>query len=93
LGQYEKAEPFLLTGYEGLKAAAGDPPVTDSRPIRCTLPCPGLHAAPGAPPLKVQQALDGIVQLYEAWGKPDKAAAWRAKQSTPPKPASKTGGT
>jgi serine/threonine protein kinase/tetratricopeptide (TPR) repeat protein len=41
-----------------------------------------LETAPGAPPPRRQQALDRIVELYEAWGKPDRAAAWRAKRTT-----------
>jgi hypothetical protein len=24
--------------------------------------------------------IDGLVQLYTAWGKPEQAAAWRAKR-------------
>jgi tetratricopeptide (TPR) repeat protein len=34
------------------------------------------------------EALERLVQLYEAWGKPDQAAAWRAKRraNSPPKP-------
>ena len=27
-----------------------------------------------------REALDRIIALYEAWGKPDKAAEWRAKR-------------
>ncbi len=77
-GQYEKAEPFLLTGYKGLLAAAGTPPVTDSWPIRCALT---FHAAPGAPPERIQQALNRVISLYEAWGKADQAAEWRAKRT------------
>jgi tetratricopeptide (TPR) repeat protein len=41
-----------------------------------------VHAAPGAPPLRTRQALDRIIALYEAWGKPDKAAEWRQKLET-----------
>jgi eukaryotic-like serine/threonine-protein kinase len=76
--QYEKAEPLLLNGYKGLREAAGAPPVTDSWPIRWM---GSLHASPGAPPERIRQALDRIIELYEAWGKPDKAAEWRAKRS------------
>jgi len=78
--QYEKAEPLLLNGYKDLQTAAGTPPVTDSWPIRCMLT---LHASPGAPPARIAQALDRVIGLYEAWGKADQAAAWRAKRTTP----------
>jgi hypothetical protein len=30
--------------------------------------------------LRLMAALERLVQLYDAWGKPDKAAEWRAKQ-------------
>jgi tetratricopeptide (TPR) repeat protein len=78
LEQYEKAEPLLLAGYKGLLAAAGEPPVTSSWPIRCML---SLHVAPGAPPLRIQQAMDRIVTLYEAWRNTEQAASWRAKRA------------
>jgi hypothetical protein len=78
LGQYENAERFSLDGYKGLLAAAGDPPVTSSWPIRCMM---SLHAAPGAPPLRIRQALDRIVTLYESWNKPEQAASWQAKRA------------
>ena len=35
------------------------------------------------------EALERIVKLYETWGKPDKAAEWRAKRVPPLKPAEK----
>jgi eukaryotic-like serine/threonine-protein kinase len=38
-----------------------------------------MKASPATPALHVKQALDRIVKLYEAWHKPEKAAAWRAK--------------
>jgi hypothetical protein len=38
-----------------------------------------LQAAPGAPPPRTQQALERIIKLYEARGKPDKAAEWGVK--------------
>jgi hypothetical protein len=76
--RYGEAEPLVLGGYKGLVDATGDPPVTDSWATHCILT---LHAIPGAPPLRTRQALDRIIQLYEAWGKPDKAAEWRAKRT------------
>ena len=39
-----------------------------------------LATTPGAPPQRVSEALDRIVSLYQVWGKPEKAAEWRAKR-------------
>ena len=33
-------------------------------------------------PVLIQQTLDRIIELYEFWGKPEQAAAWRAKLPT-----------
>jgi serine/threonine protein kinase len=38
-----------------------------------------LRGAPGTPPPRRAEALERIVRLYEAWGKPDKAVEWRQK--------------
>ena len=38
-----------------------------------------IASAPGVPPIRVRQALGRIVVLYEAWGKPEEAANWRAR--------------
>jgi tetratricopeptide (TPR) repeat protein len=40
-----------------------------------------LQAVRDLPPARLRQARRRIVQLYEAWGKPKQAAAWRAKVS------------
>jgi eukaryotic-like serine/threonine-protein kinase len=57
--RYEEAEPFLISGYQGMvQRQTGIPP--ESRQV-------------------VSQTEKRIVQLYEAWGKPEKAAGWRAK--------------
>jgi serine/threonine protein kinase/tetratricopeptide (TPR) repeat protein len=34
-----------------------------------------------------REAIEGLIQLYEAWGKPEKSAEWRAKRLVGPKPA------
>jgi hypothetical protein len=34
-------------------------------------------------------ALDSLVQLYEAWGKPDEAAKWHAERAKDPLPTVK----
>jgi serine/threonine protein kinase/tetratricopeptide (TPR) repeat protein len=36
-----------------------------------------LHAPRWAPPAQTSKSLDRVVQLYEAWGKPEQAAMWR----------------
>jgi hypothetical protein len=42
---------------------------------------------PGKP--RLTEAAERVVKLYEAWGKPDKAAEWRAKLSKPSVKANK----
>jgi hypothetical protein len=44
----------------------------------------GLQSDPAAPPVQTRRALERIVQLYDAWGKKDKAAEWQAKLAPPP---------
>jgi eukaryotic-like serine/threonine-protein kinase len=61
--KYAEAEPFLIDGYEGLKAREASIPA----------PSRGQLAAAAA----------RIVPLYEAWGRPDKAAEWRRSLGTP----------
>ncbi len=45
---------------------------------------PGLCLPHLAPPLLTHSAaaLEALIDLYDAWGKPDKAAEWRAKLPT-----------
>ncbi len=64
LGQekYLDAEPLLLAGYEGLKAS----PFARS-----------LRASHLSRWRRLDEAGERIVQLYEAWGKPEKAAEWK----------------
>jgi serine/threonine protein kinase/WD40 repeat protein/tetratricopeptide (TPR) repeat protein len=63
LGQkkYADAEPFLLSGYEGMKQREDK------------IPDPGKG--------RVKEALQRIVELYEAIGQPDQASEWRKKLS------------
>jgi hypothetical protein len=66
LGQkkFNDAEPFLLSGFEGMQQRAEKIPL-DDKPRR-------------------KEALQRIVQLYEASAKPEKAAAWKKRlESTP----------
>jgi hypothetical protein len=58
-----KAEPPLVHGYQGLKNKTG----TNGGPNR--------QAAPSR--RRLTEALERLVQLYDAWGKPDEAAKWR----------------
>jgi tetratricopeptide (TPR) repeat protein len=39
-----------------------------------------LEADRHAPPLMVSLALERVIRLYDAWGKPEKAAEWRARR-------------
>jgi serine/threonine protein kinase/Flp pilus assembly protein TadD len=42
-----------------------------------------LTKAPGTPPKTLDEARGRLLRLYEAWGKPDKAAAWRVQRAEP----------
>jgi serine/threonine protein kinase/tetratricopeptide (TPR) repeat protein len=45
----------------------------------------GLKDSPGTPTRRLREALERVVRLYTAWGKPDKAAEWAAqRQASPP---------
>jgi hypothetical protein len=71
--KFAEAEPLLLAGYKGMKQRA------DRRDQ------PG-----GSPPtVRLTEALERLVRLYEATGKPDEAARWRKElekiqSATPP---------
>ena len=41
---------------------------------------PAFASTQGVPPQRAREALDRIVALYQAWGKPEKAAQWRAQR-------------
>jgi hypothetical protein len=63
--RYAEAEPLLVQGYEGLRAAAAKDPAA---------------SAPGsAGSARLREAQERLAQLYEAWDKKDLAAQWRAK--------------
>jgi hypothetical protein len=38
-----------------------------------------MKASPESPPNRVQEGAERIVRLYEAWGRADQAAEWRAR--------------
>jgi serine/threonine protein kinase/DNA-binding SARP family transcriptional activator len=61
--KYADAESLLLAGYEGMKERAAK--------------TPGANA-PGSPyQQRSREALERLVQLYDAWGKPEEAPRWR----------------
>jgi serine/threonine protein kinase len=60
--KYAEAEPLLLADYERLKG------ITVSY---------GVYNSRSAHNSQVTAALERLVQLYEAWGKPDEAAKWK----------------
>jgi hypothetical protein len=40
---------------------------------------------------RLSEARDRLVQLYEAWGKPEQAQQWQAERTRLPKPAEQPG--
>jgi len=66
LGQkkYADAEPHLLGGYWGMKKLVSDPGRKKSGPTD---------------KIYRTEALERLVQLYDAWKKPDEAAKWRSE--------------
>jgi serine/threonine protein kinase len=78
--KYAEAEPLLLQGYEGMKERVAKTPVADASgsppPVRIT---PGADKTGGfTPPARLVEALERLVQLYEAADKKEEAAKWRA---------------
>ena len=81
LGQqaYDRAEPLLLDGYEGLKRRRPKLPAGDTA--------------------RLDEAVQRLVQLYDAWGKPDEVAKWRKElekanaSRQPEKPKEKSPGS
>ena len=59
LHSFAKAEPLLVSGYEGMKARESAIPRDDK---------PSLNAAASR-----------VIELYEAWGRPEEAMAWKVK--------------
>jgi tetratricopeptide (TPR) repeat protein len=47
--------------------------------------CEGLTKGKGAPAKQVAKAFDRVIELYEKWGKPEQAEAWRKKRPAPGK--------
>jgi len=71
LGQkkYAEAEPLLVKGYEGL--------ITREN-------APGADAARLAIQQRIPEALDRLIELYTATGKPDEAKKWQAERAKYP---------
>jgi len=69
LGQqkFAEAENLMVPGYEGMRQRL------DKLPRQVRVSKETTH--------RVTKAIQGIVALYEAWGKPEKAFEWRAKLS------------
>jgi serine/threonine protein kinase/tetratricopeptide (TPR) repeat protein len=84
LGQFQKAEPLLLKALTTVQAAPVAAPEWAVLARVPLLPCANLQTGPGAPPTATRDALERVIQLYVAWGKPEKAASWRPKRPTPP---------
>jgi tetratricopeptide (TPR) repeat protein len=99
-GRPADAEPLLRESLEGREKTlpAGHSEIADGRRLlgHC-LARQGRFAeaeplflagyermAKGAPPSTVAETLDGIIELYEKWGKPEQAEAWRKKRLTSP---------
>jgi eukaryotic-like serine/threonine-protein kinase len=78
LGQqkFADAEPLLVQSYQGLKKSQKGPG-------------PAHHGA-SSNKEDLAQALDWLVQLYDAWGKPEEAAPWRKELETLTKPPEKS---
>jgi hypothetical protein len=66
-----EAEAHLVQGYEEMKKTAQGS---------------GNRHARSVPVQRLSDALERLVQLYDAWGKPAEAAKWRAELETMSKP-------
>jgi hypothetical protein len=63
--KYADAEPLLLAAYEGMMQREGK--------------APGASAPGSLYEAHLAEALERLVRLYEAWGKPELAKPWRDK--------------
>ena len=77
--KYAEAEPYLIEGYKGGKA------LIDA--YRVFGGDPGLVL----PMLPIKETVERLVQLYEAWDKPDEAAKWRKELEAVKKSVPKSG--
>jgi hypothetical protein len=75
--QYAAAEPLLVQGYQGMKQ----------------LETEREKQHPGLPtPERLTEALERLVQLYDAWGRKDKADEWRQKRQEAKSPSPQQSG-
>jgi tetratricopeptide (TPR) repeat protein len=76
LGQqkYAEAEPLLIQAYQGMKKMERD--------VGHELPGPSTKG-------RVTESLEWLVQLYDAWNKPEEAAKWRKELEARTKAADK----
>ncbi len=78
VGQWSRFEAQSLLG----EALAGLGKLAEAEAL--LLPAyDGLRASAAVSPWKKRAARERIVRLYEAWGRPEAAAAWRAKETAP----------
>ncbi len=63
--KFTDAQPLLLQGYEGMKQREAK--------------TPGADRADSPAKVRLTEALERLVQLYDAWDKPDEAAKWRTE--------------
>jgi hypothetical protein len=68
--KFAEAEPFVLSGYEGMKARETTIPLADKR--------------------RLAETGSLLIELYDAWGKKDKADEWRKRLSASRSPNSVT---
>jgi serine/threonine protein kinase len=85
LGQkkFAEAEPMLLQGYEGMKEREAKTPsanAPDSDSKKPVADAPGSAKTGGfTHPARLVEALERLVQLYDATGRKEAAAKWRAE--------------
>jgi hypothetical protein len=75
LQEYEQAERLFLDCYQQLEVPIASGTVTFGQPYE------GMEQflAWKEHPVQLAETLEGLVELYEAWGKQDKADEWRKK--------------
>jgi hypothetical protein len=82
LQEYDQAEQLFLDCYRQLEVPVTSGTVTFGKPGEGMRQFLALHEYP----VQLADTLEGLVELYEAWGKRDKADEWRRKlaAATPP---------
>jgi eukaryotic-like serine/threonine-protein kinase len=73
--KYADAEPLLVQGYEGMKKSEKEP---------------GQKHHSSSTKERLTEALERLVQLYDAWGMKDKADEWRKKSEEAKSPLKPT---